>query len=63
MSDRMDFFEIRCGTYDNWDHVCLVKDQEEAEKIMKLLDQHYPRDLFIEHMEIIARVDLEEGEY
>lgn len=60
MSDRMAFYEIRFGTYDNWDHVCLVKEKDDAQKIMIALQPIYEQPLFIEHMEIIARVDLEE---
>lgn len=63
MSDRMDFYEIRVGDEDDWESVCLVREEEDAKGLLTILKLHYDKPLFVSHMEIIARVDLEEGEY
>lgn len=59
MSDRIDFYEVRCGTPDDWDHVCLCKDKGVAETIASV----YGAPCFIEHVEIIASVTMDIEDY
>lgn len=70
MSDRIDFFEVRKGDRDNWDNICLCKSEEQAEEIIEAL-RHVDRCdpapknpvFFIEHVEIVARTNLEISDY
>lgn len=59
MSDRLDFYEVRCGTPSDWTHVCLCKDEDVAKQIVS----KYNLPCFVEHVEIVAEVDLCIGDY
>lgn len=64
MSDRMDFYEIRQGEYPNYKHVAFSKDEESAEKVMSCIQKQNPdTEYSIEHVEIIADIDMRFGEY
>lgn len=63
MRDGVDFYEIRQGKPDDFESVCLVKDEEDAEKLMKLLATVIPDELFIVHIEFVADIYLREAIY
>jgi hypothetical protein len=63
MSDRIDFYEIRVGDEDDWDSVCLVKEEEDAKSLLTILKLHYDKPLFIFHTEFVAHTNIEEGDY
>lgn len=63
MSDRIDFYEIRAGEEDNWDHVCLVKEEEDANSLIEILRSNYDKPLFIMHVEIVAHTNLQLQEW
>lgn len=58
MSDRIDFWEIRQGNEDDWDSVCLVKEEEDAKQLAHHLLSFYSKPLFIWHVEIVAETNL-----
>lgn len=65
MSDRIDFYEVREGTPDDWESVCLCKTEKEAERIIDALRHGNPNGSvwFIEHVEIVATTDLDVRDY
>ena len=64
MSDRIDFHEIRSGDKDSWDHVCIVKGEEQAETLKQILEDALPdKTFFIEHIELVANTTIEMGYY
>lgn len=64
MSDRLDFHELREGTYDDYEDICLVKDEGTANKLLKILQAHSPESQFyIHHVKIVATTDLSFGDY
>lgn len=58
MSNRLDFYEIRKGTPDDWDRFCLVKTEDEAQAMLDLLHQAKGTEFHYEHVEFIATTDL-----
>ena len=57
MTDRIEFYEVRQGTFDDWKHVCLCKDKSVAEKIAAVwCSTGYDASCFIECVEIVANV-------
>ena len=64
MSDSIDFYEIRIGTRDDWDHVAMVKDEAGADEVMSCIKKENPENEYhIEHIEIVADVDMSVREY
>ena len=63
MSDRIDFYEVRRGQENDWEHVCLCKDEDEAKYIAAVLANEEGKDFYVHHMELVASVDIEERDY
>jgi len=65
MSSRIDFYEVREGTEDDWEHVCLCKTEADATRVITALQHVDTAGLswFIEHVEIVAEVDLDIRDY
>lgn len=65
MSDRIDFYEVREGTEDDWDSVCLCKTEADATRIITALSHVDTAGLswFTQHVEVVATTDLEVRDY
>tara|TARA_R110000851_G_scaffold287513_3_gene441526 strand:+ start:3803 stop:4003 length:201 start_codon:yes stop_codon:yes gene_type:complete len=66
MSDRIDFYEVRVGSDDDYDHVCMCKCEDQAQKIVDRftdVDETLCARYFIERIEIVAETNLTLGDY
>jgi len=63
MSDRLDFYEVREGTTDDWSSVCLCKTLGDAARVIAALDDDTLGNFFVEHIEIVASTTLDVQDY
>lgn len=60
---RLEFYEVRRGDEDDWDHLCLCKSEEDAERICNTEENLSGVKHHVVHVEIIATADLNIEDY
>lgn len=63
MSSRLTFYEVRRGDEYDWDHVCLCKKEEDAQRIANTEENLSGKKHHVAQMEIYAQVDLTCDDY